>query len=299
MTREKKIWLCEQYAQKEWTLSSNIAQEAVSAGRLGKGYAVVAEETRRLADNLFDYVAKARFDGNDSDFKGITDFALATGFLSVNAAIEALGVEDSERGIENMLIFVEDLRNISLGLRELTGAKAPSSAAMPDVTSAAYISPYVMPEIASPITSSRKADWFFRFSAGGIALAENTANLVEICNARKADVGGDTFSPRGLPQSRVPLINLSKRFGLQSGNANADWQPVMIVCPDGQRFGKRDGFYAVLIDDLDINAIFRSRIGYNAQPPEEHKLRNHTRECWDVVGGEQIVFLDWHSLIDR
>jgi hypothetical protein len=282
MINEKKIWLCEQYAQKAWGTSQRFAQEAANAGIFGKGYAVVAEETRTLADKLFDYAAKARFEGNDSEFKGVVDFSVMMGYLATNASIEILNVERTGGRIEAMLVLAEDIRNISLGLRSLNEKMA-------DVTSPSYVSPFVMPEITSQIKSSRKTDWFFRFSVNGVTLVENTANIWEICfNVRKKDVGGGTLSLRG---HKIPIIDC--------GQILTELQTVMMVCPDGNRYMGSNEKYAVPIDELDINTIFLSRIGCNAPPKAEHPFAEYARECWDVLGGDQLIFLDWQKLISR
>jgi hypothetical protein len=279
MTNEKKIWLCEQYAHKTWTVSLNFAQEAANSGYFGKGYAVVAEEARKLADTLFDYAAKARFEGNDKDFKGIMDHAAVTGLLAANASIEILNVEKNNNSrIESMLVLSEDLRNISLGLRDL-------NAGMKDVTSPSYLSPFVMPEITSPIRSSYKTDWFFRFSVNGVTMAENTANMQELCYVRKESVSGDTLSLRSY---KLPIIDCGQKL--------KEWQTVMLVSPEGNRWDCKDGRYAMPIDDLDDNVIFTSRIGCNVPPKADHPFAEYARECWDVIGGDQLVFLDWRKL---
>ena len=295
MNNEKKIWLCEQYAHKTWTLSLSLAQEAANAGHFGKGYAVVAEETRRLADNLFNYAASARFDGNDREFLGVAEFALQTGFLAVNAAIEILRVEKTSGAVERLLIYAEDIRNISLGLKALAARQL--SAETPEVTSPAYISPFVMPEIAAPIKSSRRTDWFFRFSVGGIPLVENTANIVEIMY-RPAEKKSETIDIRG---RKYRNVNCYQRFGLPFTGLNADRQPVMIIQPGGASVTNIPSadICAVPIDDLEVNAIFQSKIGYAAPPQADNALANYARECWDAVGGGQLVFADWEKLLSE
>jgi hypothetical protein len=283
MSKEMKILMCERYAQKAWSTSQQLAQEAANTGYFGKGYAVVAEETRRLADNLFQYADKARFEGNGSEFKGIVDFAVMTCYLATNASIEILNVEKTSGRIESMLVLSEDIRMIAMGLMCLGNI---------DVTAKSYVSPFVMPEIISPIKSSSKTDWFFRFSIGGVALAENIANTGEICYLCKKDVGGDTFSLRG---KTTQLIHCGKTVS----NQQAEMQTVMIVCPEGNKFGRKDGRYAVPIDDLDFNTIFLSHIGYNAPSKSDHPFAGYSRECWDVIGGDQLIFLDWQKLISR
>jgi DNA-binding CsgD family transcriptional regulator len=70
-----------------------------------------------------------------------------------------------------------------------------------------------------------------------------------------------------------------------------------MISPEEKNYESGEGIYAVPIDDLDINAIFYSRIG-NAVPPKKgHAFFDFARECWDVLGGNQVIFADWKRLI--
>jgi hypothetical protein len=117
MENEKKVWLIEQYAQKAWTVSLTLSQEAARAGAHGKGYAVVAHEARILADKLYEYVENIRFGGGDEAmFKGIKDFAVMFKLLSVNALIEILHKVDVSMEFnipKSMAVFAEELRRIA------------------------------------------------------------------------------------------------------------------------------------------------------------------------------------------
>jgi len=284
MINEKKVWLIEQYAHKTWTVSLTLAQEAARAGQNGKGYAVVAHEARILADKLFEYTAKAKFDGDDENmFKGIVDFAIMMKFLSVNAALEIQRMVEISMDFnipKSMAVFAEELRRIAIGLNELADKSVLQK-------------PFAMPELAAPSESETVGSFFF-YSICGYPLIENVKNINEICYPRKADTEGATFFLRGY---KYPLINCYRRFDLPYTSYDADRQTVMLVCPD--RKNNPDEVYAIPIDDMDVNAIFYSRIGCAVPPKKGHALADYARECWDALGGEQFIFADWKKLVSE
>ncbi len=283
MKNEKKIWQMEQYAHKAWTVSLVLAQEAARAGQHGKGYAVVAHEARMLADKLFEYTEKARFEGDDEGrFKGIVDFAIMTKFLSVNAAIEIQHMAEICMDFnipKSMSVFAEELRRIAIGLDGLADKSI-------------WQKPFVIPEVASP--SQTAAGCFFLYSICGYPLIENILNIYEVCYARKSDTEGATFYLRGL---KVPILNCYRRFDLPYTSYDADRQTVILLCPD--RVNHPDQRYAVLIDELDVNALFNSMAGCAVPVEKGHAFADYARECWDAVGGDQLIFMDWQKLISK
>ena len=287
MTSEKILWLCEQYAHKAWTLSLGFAQEAGRSGHFGRGYAIVAEEARTLANKLFDYTAKAKFESTGADdFKGIVDFAVMTGFLAVNSMIEILRVNPviSDMSInKSIAVLAEELRRLAIDINALADTRA-------------WEKPFVIPEITSPLKSTNSIDYFFRFSIGGIPLVENTSNIMEVLyGIRKADAQGDTLSVRG---NIMRNLNLYKRFALSYEGLYTDMQTFMIIQTEGTRYlgNAGAGTYAVPIDDLDIFAIFQSKIGCAVPPNTDSAFAPFARECWDVIDGGQLMFADWQKL---
>ena len=287
MSNDKKIWLCEQYAQKAWTLSLSFAQEAGRIGHFGRGYAVVADETRTLANKLFEYTCKAKFDNTSAnDFKGIVDFAFHIGLLSINATVEILRVNPMVTDMainKSMAVLAEDLSNLALEINALTDAQV-------------WRKPSVLPEIVSPLKSTYTIDFFFRFSIGGIPFVENTANIVEIHSGQPVD--GDTFNLRSM---EIPTINCYQHFSLSHVGFNENEQTFMIIQPGGAGITSisAQDMYAVPIDDLDINTIFQSKIGCAVPPKDNHVFAKYSRECWDAVGGGQLIFIDWEKLIGK
>jgi len=81
-------------------------------------------------------------------------------------------------------------------------------------------------------------------------------------------------------------------------------QTVMIINPDYEKYqhpvaGLWDVPYAVPIDDLDVNTIFHSRIACSVPPKTGGVFAGLARECWDVSGGDQLIFLDWQKLLHQ
>jgi len=281
MNNEKKLWLCEQYAQKAWTLSLVLAQEAARAGGHGKGYAVIASEARILADKLFEYAASVRFDRDGMDFNGIADFAVMLKFLSTNAAFEIMRVAEVNMEFnipKSMSVFAEELRRLADAINELAEKSV-------------WDKPFTIPEMANPSGSSAIGR-FFKYSICGYAFIENVNLIKEVCYPRRTDIEGKTFFLRG---KEMPVINYYQRFELPYSSYDAEHQTVMIICPDCNPHGDN---YAVPIDDLDIAAIFNSRNGTAVQPQQNHIFAEYARECWDAVGGDQLIFIDWKNFID-
>jgi len=275
---ENKIWLIEQYAQKAWTVSLALSQEAARAGRHGKGYAVVAHEARILTDKLYEYVEKIRFGSNDeTTFKGIIDFAMMFKYLSVNAAIEILHMVDVSMDFnipKSMSVFAEELRRLAIKLNELTNENSRKK-------------PLAMPEPAS-LSEAAGTDSFFLYSICGHPLIENPKKILEIHMVfrRPINEGAMTINLRG---EAIPILNCHQLLGLPQ--EDSDMQTFIIIAPEG-----KEKIYAVPIDDLDVNAIFYSRVGRAVSPKENHAFANYARKCWDVIGGGQVVFVDWQGL---
>jgi hypothetical protein len=83
---------------------------------------------------------------------------------------------------------------------------------------------------------------------------------------------------------------------LPCNSFDADRQTVVIISPEWKNYESVDEIYAAPIDDLDINAIFYSRIGSDVPPKKGHVFSDYARECWDVSGGDQVIFAYWKKL---
>jgi hypothetical protein len=284
MERDKKIWLIEQYAQKAWMVSLTLSQEAARAGQNGKGYAVVAHEARMLADRMYEYVAEVRFgSGSENTFKGIIKFAVMLKYLSVNAALEIMHMVDISMDFnipKSMAVFAEELRRIAVALNELADNDLRKK-------------PFVIPEFASPSEVAGTSSYFL-YSIAGHPLIENTKNVIEIHTAFPGAI--TEGKPHPIRGKDIPIIDCYRLLDLPY-TGSEDSQTLMIVSPHGRKIGHADEIYAVPIDDLDVNAIFYSRAGRAVPPNDNHAFAGYSRECWDVIGGDQVVFVDWEKLV--
>ena len=277
MKNEKKLWLLEQYAYKAWTVSLTLAQEAARAGEHGRGYAVVSHEARVFADKLLEFTAKEKFDGNGSlDFNHLLDFGRMLVVLSINAELEAQSMAEVSMDFnipKTMAAFAVELRRIAAALYELGESNA-------------WDKPFTIPEFKSPSESAAR-DYFLLFSIGGLPLIENLKNVLEVCCSPGDDTIKNTFTLRGV---QIPLINCFNKFNIPNKVNTENSQTILIVN------GSDKEMYAVLIDDLDFNAIFYSAISKSVPVKKENPFSDFSRECWDTVGGEQVVFADWKNL---
>ena len=284
MSKEKKIWLIEQYAQQAWSVSMVLAQEAARAGDHGKGYAVVAHEARSLANKMYSYVAELRFENPGEDmFKKIADSATMFRFLAVNAALEILNTKDVSMDFnipKSMSVFAEELRRIATSLNELADVSLRTK-------------PMIIPELASP-SEAAGMDAYFLYSIEGYPLIENPSRIKEVVlYPHNTVTHKKMFSIRGRD---IPIIDCRKLMNLRS-TVEPDGQTIIIVYPEGKKSGKTNELYAVPIDDLDINAVFYSRMGRSALPNKKHAFAEYARETWDVVGDDQVMFVDWQKLV--
>ena len=208
-----------------------------------------------------------------------------TGLLSINAMIEILYVSEYDDKIDNnksITVCVEDLKKLALKLNELGGKKL-------------WRRPFVIPEISTPVKTTRKTDYFFKFSIGENTLVENVLNIREIWFGKKAEMSGKTFNMRGY---EMPVIDCAAKFNLNYSCLNTDTQTVMIINFNKLCGGKEEN-YAVPVDDLDINTIFPSRIGCAVSPKTGNVFSGYSRECWDAVGNDQFIFPDWKKIASK
>ncbi|MCL2603376.1 MAG: hypothetical protein FWD90_02735 [Defluviitaleaceae bacterium] len=273
MENEKKIWLIERCVQKIWTVSLTLRQEAARAGEDGRDYAFVANEVRLLADKMHEYAGRLKFGGVDEDgFKELADYSLMLKFLHVNAYLTTIqGVTRSmEFNLPKvMAVYSDDLRTIAYEIEDL-------------VDTCLKQKPFVVPELAEPLEKGGWADYLL-YTVGGHHLIVNAYDITEVFYRSQKDINETTLSVRG---KDIPIINGYEKLNLP--RPDDDFQPVLI-------FGRKKRF-AVPIDDLNIGMIFYTRSGFSVKAKPEHAFQGFAKDCWDLTGGEQVIFADWKRL---
>lgn len=288
MEKQKKIWICEQYSQRLYTVCMGMMQEAARAGEHGRGYAEAALETRNMADRVMKYIELLRFESDDDDkFKGIIDCALQLNFLANNTAIQAQNMVKVSMDFnipKSMAVYADELRKLTGAFNELSG-------------NAVWDKPFVVPEVARPAAAKGEisfSDWetIFCFSIGGAPLCENLSVIREIIYALARDIQGETYSIRG---EVMPIVNCYTKAKVPAFKSNfpgpsGDCQPVLIMeIESGKPF-------ALPVDDLDFCSIFDTVRGTDVPVEATHPFAAHSRLAWDAVAGGQLVFLDWSKL---
>jgi len=285
MDKQKKIWYCEQYLQRLYTISMCMMQEAARAGEHGKGYAECASETRTMTGRLTKYVEQLRFDGEDVDnFSGIVDCTLQLNFLALNTAIQAMNMVDVSMEFnipKSMSVYAAELRNLTAAFNELSD-------------NTVWEKPFVMPEVANPVAAKTEvpfSEWetIFSFSIGNAPLCENLAVMREIIYAPVKDIQGETYRLRG---DALPILDCYKKAKLPGFKSNfpapsGDCQPVLIMEVE------KGKVFALPVDDLDFTSAFHTIKGTDVPVESSHPFAKFTRLAWDATAGGQLVFLDW------
>jgi len=287
MKTEKKLWLIEQYALKAWTTSLALRQEAARAGEYGREYAIVAHEARVFADKLFNFVGCLKFENADEKkFDEIADYTFMLKLLTLNAQLSAHNgaVKSMNFHIPKcMAVFSEELRQITHGLEILT----PRHSQEPKKN-------YIVPELAKPADTGEDG-FYLLFSINGNALIENLCNIKEVFFRANEEVQGENLSIRG---EMIPIINPYKLLGLPYPNA---WGQPMLIMHRKHAEKTSQGMpcnetFALPVDDLDMEIMCYASAGSPETPFENHAFKNFVQECWEVVSGERVVFVDWGKI---
>lgn len=265
----KTIWKLDRISERIWLIASSVAMEASKSGAEGRGFAVVAEEARNISLKISRSLEKTMFEQEDIDHKFLSDLGTQLSFLALNSAIEAS--RSGQRG-KAVAFCAEDICSLAIEITELLNGGQPR--------------PYVpSPPAANPMTSIDNRVCFMQFTAGGYRMTENL-NFVEEVIGNKVEHTKTHVNLRGWS---VPVIDC---FSLL-GEAKDDPFYLMVRAP----WAKTNEFFAVAIDEPDVNALFYSPVGTPVTPDAKTPLSEYVRECWASTIGEPFRFMDWPKMI--
>ena len=109
----RKQYKLQQLSDRLWTCAANTALVAAALGRDGRGFALVAEETRTLSNKAQDFIERALFEDEEIKMEILKDAAHEIMFLAYNAAIESHRLE--EKG-KQAAVCADEIRSLAYTL---------------------------------------------------------------------------------------------------------------------------------------------------------------------------------------
>ena len=192
---DRILWKLDHISERLWTLARLTATQAAALANDGKGLAVVAEETRKMAEKVNAVVERAAFDETDTgiDKEQIVPLALMLDLLALNSAIESYHLGHLGK---QAAVCAEDIRQIANELVRLF-----------DKGSADPAKQEVHPWPKYPLTSTNKTV-FLHFTIGNFHILESLDNIIEVCGFVTYE--SDTMNLRGI---ELPLIDCYQVLG--------------------------------------------------------------------------------------
>lgn len=262
----RTLWKLDHIGERLWILATLTATQSASLVNEGKGLAVVADETRNLANRINDAVEKAMSEGEDIDKDKIIPLAFQLNLLAFNCAIESSRIIGSKG--KQAAVCADDIRNLAYEIICLF-----------DEASAAKKNQTVSPWAANPSSAARNGE-FLLLSAGGIKFVEPLVNIKEVCVI--SERGDSSITIRNM---ELPLVDVYRMLGEKQETLThvIMWTP----------WAEQNKTYAVT---ADVSFIFFSPIGKPVDVPADMPLAKYVRECWENENGEPFYFMDWTKM---
>lgn len=282
MIDEKNVWKIQVYSERAWHISSDLAVEAGRLGRNGKGIAIVANESRRIANILFQAIDKIKTSGEFNI--DLSDVLWQMNQLVLNGAIETIRLDELDDSIhtsKSISVAMENMRILTNNLVELLDNETVEYIPTPEITQ------------PSPVTNNML--FLFQSAIGGVHFVENIRYIVELIAYRKNDgIINNEIMLRG---TKIPVIDCYNKFGLINHKRNEN--PYGCAAIINVDWYAPDNIYAVLVDDFNTNSIFRSKIGMRSEPKEIVFSSTYIRESWDAAENKQFIFPDWVRIFGK
>ena len=262
----RRLYKLQQIGDRLWILAANTAMVAAALGREGRGFAIVAEETRNMSNTILHLVEQAIFEDEEIDMGRMKCAAQEIMFLALNAAIESHRLDIKGK---QAAVCAEEIRSLAYMLTTVISDDMPLDR-LPET---------VIPWAKTPLTTVLNDNiCFILLKTGDIYFVENLINLHEVCYGL-IESKDSTITLRGV---ELPVINTQTFL-----NKDSD-KPIYFIL--SSPWAEESKEYAVAVDSF--GCLFYSPIGTPVAPPAEMPLAKYVRECWENENGEPFYFMD-------
>jgi chemotaxis signal transduction protein len=259
----KTLWKLDKIGDRLWIVAMDAAQQAGALGE--RGLAVVADETRRLANELGRVTERALFEGGEINEEKLTELATQLNFLALNCAIESSRL--GQRG-KAAAVCADEIRGLAFTVVNDLFRKAEYE----------HYSPHPK-DCVSTVTSNQQ---FISFKIGSLIISENIENIKEV-------IGPIVKRTENHISFREQTVRLADPF-LMMGEAKDAASYIILKTP----WAEQNKTYGVAIDS--IIGLYFSPVGKPVDAPTHMPLAAYVRECWDSENGEPIYFMDWTKI---
>jgi chemotaxis signal transduction protein len=262
----RTLWKLDRIGERLWSLATLTATQAAVLANDGKGMAIVAEETRKMANKLIGAVERATFEDTEIDKNQIKELALQLNLLALNSAFEAyrLGYLGKRAAV-----CADEVRNLAYEIVCLFDKETADKAKQ-----------FVHPWPKNPLTSIDTSE-YVHLDIGGIHVLENLDNVKEVCSYMEHKDG--ILNLRGM---ELPLVDGYRMLG------KAQEIPTYVILHTP--WAEQNKTYAIT---ADVKCIHRTRVGKSLSAPKDMPLAKYVRECWENENGELFCFMDWTKMV--
>ena len=266
----KTLWKLDHTAERLWIVAMLVARESAVLENDGRELAVVADETRKLANRINDMVEKTMFGEEEIKQDELVHVATMLTYLSLNSAIAAL--RKGQRG-KQVAVCAEEVRQMAMGLVSLLKGEHARQET-------------IIPLPLYPLSSVDNRICFLQFSVNGIRFVENVNNIKEVVYGKWVERTDTCIKVRG---TEIPLVDGFQMLGKPQDILNY----VILRTP----WAEQDKIYAVASEDFSVNTIFYSPIGRPMNAPYDMPLAAYVRECWEAEDGSPFYFMNWQKMV--
>jgi hypothetical protein len=268
----RKLYKMQQISERLWILAANTALIAAALGKEGRGFAIVAEETRKMTNKMQHLVEEALFEDKEVEVGKMKEAAQEIMLLALNAAIEAHRLHINGK---QAAVCAEGIRTLAYMLTTVISDDIPLDK-LPDT---------IIPWPKTPLTTVISDNTcFILLKTGDVHFVENLINITMVCY-------GLTESKDGIVILRGAELSVIKTQNLLNIESDKPMHHVILRTP----WAEDSKEYAVAVDS--IGYIFYSPIGTPVAPPIDMPLAQYVRECWENENGEPFYFMDWTKMV--